>query len=443
MKRSNGCILTHGSASQNRLFCKIFKHRCCAVKTEIEDRVTLFIGISELATPAGSAPKRGHTQGELSILQDAAIHVQNGDICWIGPRQNAPTDRDIVDLDNRAVIPGLVDPHSHALWGGNRLQDFESRIRGIAYEDILRQGGGIHSTVRQTRQTSTATLISEGLQRVRHLLQTGVTTLEIKSGYGLDFETEMRMLSAIKAMQPQTPVQLVPTLLIHVPPLDRERTAFVTEVIETWIPHVAQQQLAQSVDVFIEKEAFDAHEAKTILSAAIKSGLTVKLHTNQFCAMGGIALACECGALSVDHLEVIGDDEILALSKSGVVATLLPGVNVHLGLPVAPARQMIEAGIPIALGTDLNPGSSPLYSGSLTLALSTRLHRLTAAEALNAMTVNAACALGLTDRGQLSPGKRADFVVLDSPNWQEIAYRLGQSVAAVYSLGKKVFDVRT
>lgn len=382
---------------------------------------TLFTNISQLVTPAPGV-QRGAAMRDLTVIPDAAMLVSGGVIRWVGPRPDAPGMVQEHDLGGVAVVPGLTDPHTHAVWAGDRLADFEARISGVPYEDILARGGGIRSSMRATGAAGVEELVALARPRLEALRTSGATTVEVKSGYGLDFDAELRMLYAIRELQSE--FQLVPTLLIHVPPTEG-RAEYVQAVCHDLIPGVARDGLATAVDVFTEREAFTVEESRAILQAAQANGLQIKLHADQFHAIGGTELACELGALSVDHLEASGPAQIAALAASNTVATILPGVTLHLGLPAAPGRALIDAGAAVAVGTDLNPGSSPVFSAGLALALAVRLCRLTPAEALTACTVNAAAALGLSDRGALAPGQRADFLALHSPDWRDLPYTLG------------------
>lgn len=390
----------------------------------------LFVGIAQLATPVGPAPKGGKAQGELHIVEDAALAVTDGRIVWLGPRslwrgQAGETH----DLGGRVLLPGLVDPHTHAVWAGGRLVDFEARARGESYEAILARGGGIRSTVHHTAAASRDELAQLALPRLHALMRSGATTIEVKSGYGFSPEAELKMLEVVRDVQALVPARLVPTLLVHIPPQDSaERGAYLDMVVRELIPEVARRDLARAVDIFVEREAFSVNEAERVLLAAQEHGLGLKLHADQFHAVGGVELGIRLGALSVDHLEASGPAQIEALARSTTVATVLPGVSLHLGLPPAPGRALIDAGATVAVGTDLNPGSSPLPSQALAMALSVRLNGLTPAEALTAVTLNAACALGLGDVGRLEPGCWADFIVLNNTDWREMAYWLGEPV---------------
>ncbi|ULH17554.1 imidazolonepropionase (plasmid) [Deinococcus sp. KNUC1210] len=402
------------------------------LQTEAE---TLFTGISQLVSPLPGL-QRGAAMRAIRVKPDAAMLVRGGVVAWVGPARSAPAAAHVHDLGGAAVVPGLIDPHTHAVWAGDRLSDFEARVSGVTYEDILAGGGGIRRTMQATAAASTEDLVRLARPRLLALQASGATTTEVKSGYGLEFAAELRMLEAFRTLQNE--FALVPTLLIHVPPTSG-RAAYIRAVCEELIPQVAAAGLAAAVDVFCEGEAFSVAETRTILEAARHAGLPFKLHADQFQTLGGTELACELGALSVDHLEASGPAQIAALAASQTVATLLPGVTLHLGLPAAPGRRLIDAGAAVAVGTDLNPGSSPVYSTQFALALAVRLCGLTPAEALSACTVNAACALGLHDRGALTPGQRADFLVLNSPDWRDLAYPLGTSpVGSVYRGGLNI-----
>ncbi|MFC6618873.1 imidazolonepropionase [Deinococcus radiophilus] len=387
---------------------------------------TLFTDISQLATPA-SGLQRGAAMRGLSVTENAALLVRDGVIAWTGQAADAPQAEQTISLGGRAVVPGLVDPHTHAVWAGDRLADWDAKLSGATYEEILARGGGIRSTMRATAAATVDELVALARPRLAALRCSGATTIEVKSGYGLDPEAELRMLRAVRELRRE--FDLSPTLLIHVPP-ETGRAEYVQEVCRHLIPQAAEMGLANAVDVFTEKEAFTVEETRALLEAAQSTGLHTKLHADQFHAIGGTELACELGALSVDHLEASGPEQIAALAASDTVATILPGVTLHLGLPAAPGRKLIDAGAAVAIGTDLNPGSSPLFSTQFALALGVRLCGLTPAEALTACTVNAAAALGLTDRGSLSKGQRADFCVLEGADWREVAYVLGGNVVA-------------
>jgi imidazolonepropionase len=402
---------------------------------------TLLSGISQLATAPGTGARHGAEMGALDIIEDAAIAIEGDRITWVGPRSAwdgaASEER---DLGGRAVVPGLIDPHTHVVWAGARLADFEARVSGVPYEQILARGGGIRSTMRHTAAASVVELIELARPRLAALVAGGATTVELKSGYGFTPEAELASLEAINAFIGHARVQVVPTLLIHVPPSNSaERADYLAMVTQDLIPEVASRGLATAVDIFIEREAFSVDEAKVVFGAALAEGLAVKAHVDQFHAIGGVECAIAHGALSVDHLEASTPTQITALGAAPTIATILPGVTLHLGLPAAPGRALIAAGAAVAVGTDCNPGSSPLFSPQLALALAVRLNGLTPAEALTAGTANAAAALGLGDRGRIAVGQRADLLVLDDRDWRTITYTLGASpVIASWIAGREL-----
>jgi imidazolonepropionase len=401
----------------------------------------LIRGISQLATAEGPGPKRGPAMRVLRVTERAAIAISNGVIAWVGPEGNWHGDAATeVDLQQRAVVPGLVDPHTHAVWAGDRLADFEARTSGVGYEAILAKGGGIWSTIRATAAASEQELVALAKPRIDALLRSGATVIEVKSGYGFTPDSEIAMLQAIRTLAASVPARILPTLLIHVPPpKSGDRDDYVSEVCETLIPQVSQRKLAGAADIFIEAEAWNAAEAERILSSAQRHGLAIKLHCEQFHNVGGLELGVRIGALSVDHLEACTPEQVSLLASSQAIATILPGVSLHLGLPPAPGRKLIDAGAAVAVGTDLNPGSSPLFSTAAAMALAVRLNGLTAQEALIAGTVNAACALGISDAGRIEAGLPADFLILESSDWRGLIYTLGANpVGEVWIRGKRV-----
>jgi imidazolonepropionase len=398
-------------------------------------------GIAQLVTAEGPGPKHGAAMRQLKVVEQAALAVADGTILWVGPEADWTGEAaTTVDAQHRAVVPGLVDPHTHAVWAGDRLTDFEARISGVPYERILASGGGIWSTIRATAATSPDELLALAKPRIDSLLRSGATVIEVKSGYGFKPDAEIALLQVIRGLAGITRARMVPTLLIHVPPKNAsECAAYLSDVCQTLIPVVAQQKLAEAVDVFVEKEAWSAAEAETILTCAQQHRLAIKLHTEQFNRVGGLELGLRLGALSVDHLEACSPEQVATMTDSPTIATILPGVSLHLGLPPAPGRALIDAGAAVAVGTDLNPGSSPLYSAAMALALAVRLNGLTAQEALVAGTVNAAHALGLPSAGRIEPGLPADFLVLQGSYWRELVYTLGSNpVREVWIRGERV-----
>jgi imidazolonepropionase len=400
----------------------------------------LLTGISQVVTPFEQGAKRGSAMGQLRIVPQAAVAVDAGVISWIGPeREWRGSAKSVIDLGGRAVVPGLIDPHTHAVWAGDRLADFEARSTGATYEEILAAGGGIWHTIRETAEKSSEEMAALALPRIEALQRSGATTIEVKSGYGYTLEAELRMLKAVRLLQETTRSRLVPTLLIHICPEGlAERKNYREMVCNELIPEVARRGLASAVDIFVEHHAWSAEDARIVLAGAQTAGLSIKLHTEQFQRVGGLELGVEMGALSVDHLEVCSPEQYELIARSKTIATILPGVSLHLGLAAAPGRKLIDAGAAVAIGTDLNPGSSPLFSTAAAMGLAVRLNELTAPEALTACTVNAAAALGLSNVGRLEVGMQADLLVLESSDWRDLAYTLGQNmVREVWVAGRK------
>jgi imidazolonepropionase len=402
---------------------------------------TLIKGISQLVTSTGSGPKHGRAMRELTLVESAAVAISSGIIVWTGRASEWTGDaEDIVDAGGRAVVPGLVDPHTHAVWAGDRLNDFDARTSGSTYEAILAAGGGIRSTIRATAEASHDYLVALATPRINALVASGATTIEIKSGYGFTPAAELALLEVIQTLSGASPARIIPTLLIHIPPvLTADRSSYMMQICKELIPEVARQKLATAVDIFVEREAWQVEEAEQLFDRASQYDLRIKLHSDQFHCIGGVELGTGVGALSIDHLEASGPEQIAKIAASSTIATILPGVSLHLGIPSAPGRKLIDAGAAVAVGTDLNPGSSPLFSTAAALALSVRLNGLTAQEALVAGTVNAASALGLSNAGRLEVGCPADLLVLHGSDWRELVYTLGTNpVREVWIGGKRV-----
>ena len=392
--------------------------------------------LRQLATPAGTAaPLRGGALGDLDVLEDAYVLCAEGRIENVGRmRELGALDDDVEELDGRglAAVPGLVDCHTHACFAGDRAEEFALRAGGASNEELHAAGGGILSTVRATRGAGQEEL-GEAVRRHRGwMLRCGTTTFESKSGYGLDGDTELASLRAIAAEGG------VPTYLgLHaVPPEFDDAGAYVEFVIGEVLPQAAK--VAEAADVFLERGAFDATQARRYLEAARDRGLVLRLHADQFTEAGGVELAIELGARSVDHLEATSEHGIAALAHSEVTAVLLPASALFLGRPMPPGRALVEAGAAVALATDFNPGSAFCESLPIVASLASTQLGLSPAQALSAMTVNAANVLGRAERkGRLAPGYDADIVLLDAPDWRHLAYHLGGDlVAAVIERGR-------
>ena len=409
----------------------------------------LFVNASQVVTCAGVPDaRRGRAARELEVLTDAAVAVEGSGIVAVGPR------RDIlrrhraarqVDCEGGVLMPALVDSHTHAVFGASRAAEHEMRAAGIDYMEIARRGGGIHSSVRDVRARSERELYALARGRIMRLASFGVGTIEVKSGYGLTLEDELKLLRVVRRLAKELPVRLVPTFLgAHEIPLEhRESSArrreYVELVAREMIPRVARQKLAVFADVFCETGVFTVQESREILGAARSAGLAIKLHADELTSSGGAELAAELGATSADHLAAISDDGIRALASTNTVATLLPSTMLFLGKPrQAPARRMLDAGVAIALATDFNPGTSPTVSLPLVLTLGVSQLRLSAAESIIAATVNGAAALGLARQvGQIAPGFSADLALYGIGDYRELPYWLGARVCrGLWTRGK-------
>jgi len=375
----------------------------------------------------------------FGYLEAGAIGLKDGKIAWVGAARDLPGPvsalaREHREGGGRLMTPGLIDAHTHLVFGGDRALDFDLRTQGRSYAEITAQGGGIRSTVRATRSLSVDALCERALPRARSLLSDGVTTLEIKSGYGLDLTTELNMLRAARQIASALDVDIRPTLLaLHALPDERahERARFVEEVANEWIPAVVEENLAVAVDVFCEHIAFTPAECRQVLTAARDAGLAVKVHADQLSDLGGAALAAEFGALSADHVEYTSAAGVAALAQQGTVATLLPGAYLMLAETQRPPIALLRtAGVPMAIATDLNPGTSPLASLTLAATLARAQFGLTASEAFLGITRHAARALGLKDRGTLAVGQRADLCLWEISHPRELSYWLGRPLCA-------------
>jgi imidazolonepropionase len=384
-------------------------------------------------------------QGEIHAISDAALVWEGETIRWVGARADLPSEFEAaerIDAGGGLVIPGLVDCHTHLAFGGWRAEEFEQRIRGQSYLEIAQGGGGIARTVRLTREASEDALLERGAGFLREMLALGVTTVECKSGYGLDRENELKLLRVYRALARTQPVRLVATFLgAHiVPPEHREhREEYIRLLVEELIPDVAREGLAGFCDVFVEASAFTVEEARRILLAGRAAGLAPKLHADQLTSGGGAELAAEMGAASADHLDHASEAGVAAMARAGVVAVSLPLATLYLGQPPMPARRFIEAGVPVAVATDFNPGSAPSYHLPLALTLACTLQRMTPAEALKGATCYAARALGLGERaGTLEAGRPADFAVIDAPSVNHWLYHFRANACRTTVIGGTV-----
>jgi imidazolonepropionase len=412
---------------------------------------------SQLVTLAG--PKRPRTAkelGELGIIGDGGMLIRDGKIDIVGPSDEieknltalssqvsgASENVQVVDLGGRLVLPGFVDSHTHLVFAGNRLDDFERRARGESYEQIATAGGGIWSTVEKTRAASEADLFAQAKKHAQWLLRCGTTTVEAKSGYGLTLEGELKILRLMRQLNEEARLEIVPTFLgAHAVPRNGSADEYVDLVITEMLPRVAKEKLAEFCDVFCERGYFDIEQSRKILTTAKKLGLKLRGHVDQLTNSGGAKLMAELGATTADHLEKTDEQGIAALKSANVQPVLLPGSVYALGSTSYPhALEMIEAGLAVVLATDFNPGSSPTPSMPMVLSLACTQMKMSPAEAITAATINAAYSLDRGDRiGSLEPGKLANIAVFDCEDYREIAYWFGVSQThAVYVRGQRV-----
>ncbi|WP_320040671.1 imidazolonepropionase [uncultured Desulfobacter sp.] len=372
--------------------------------------------------------------GRYNIIKDGAIGVSNGKIQWIGPYEKLQTDRtiahEVINCKDQWILPGFVDCHTHLIWAGSRSNEFEMRLSGARYEQIAKQGGGIAATVKAVRDASADRLFTIASQRISHFLSRGTTCVEIKSGYGLDLENELKMLAVADRLNQQFPLHICPTFLgAHaLPPEYKGRTDdYVDLIINTMLPGIKHQGIASAVDVFCESIAFSLAQTKRLFTAATDMGLPVKLHAEQLSDSGGAALAAQFNALSCDHLEYLSLDGVKAMAHAGVTAVLLPGAYYMLKQTrIPPVRDLIRLDVPMALATDLNPGTSPVYDMAAVMNMGCVLFGLTCEQALAGATINGAKALGLGNcKGSLETGKDADFVVWDIDSPADLSYQMG------------------
>lgn len=380
--------------------------------------------------------------GSVQVSEGAAVLCEEGLVAAVGmPGQFAGHRGELVSAQGGVVSPGLVDCHTHLVFGGSRCRDLEMRAQGKTYQEIAAAGGGIWSTVAQTRCLTLDQMVDIGRARISAAMTTGTTTVEAKSGYGLDFETEANILQAYRALSAEGPVQAFSTYLgLHAVPKGKSKAEYVKEVCSHHLPKLAERGLVDAVDAFVEEGYFSADDARELATTAQRLGIAIHLHVDQFGDSGGATLAAELGASTADHLEHTGAAGIKAMSGSGVVPVLLPGSVVGLGLQRFPdARAMLDAGLPVALASDFNPGSSPMLSLPLAMGLACRYMAMTPAEALVATTANAARALGLSDRGRLAPGERADLALWQVSDYREIATYFGLNLCRGTVIGGRAY----
>lgn len=393
---------------------------------------------TQLLTLAGSPlARRRPTQRQLGLIEQGAVLIEGEAIRAVGlaselESRYAGQCRQHIVTEGCVVMPGFVDSHAHPVFVGPRDNEYELRIQGATYQEIAEQGGGILSSVRALRGASKDELLQLSAVRVGRAMEYGTTTLEAKSGYGLDLENETKILEVIRELQQRLPLELVPTFLgaHEIPPEYRsQKPAYIDLLVKEMIPTIARRQLAEFCDCFVEPHLFSISDAERIGRAALQHGLGIKLHADQLTRSGATQLGVRLGATSVDHLEQIDAEDIQTLAGSQTVATLVPGSVFHLGLSrYPPARALIDAGVPVALATDFNPGSSPTLSVQMVLSLACTQMRMTPAEAIVAATINGAHALGRANRvGSLEPGKQADLCIMELEDYRQIPYFFGMN----------------
>ncbi|MEO6051692.1 MAG: imidazolonepropionase [Pyrinomonadaceae bacterium] len=404
---------------------------------------------------SGGKPKRGAAMLDVGMIENGAITVADGKFIGVGKSSDIVgsfSSDNVIDADGSVVCPGFVDPHTHIVYAGDRLNEFELKIRGADYLEILANGGGIISTVRQTREASVETLVQQSLDRLDRMLACGTTTVEIKTGYGLDTDTELKILAVIEQLDKTHAIDIVPTFLAAhtVPPEYKGNSEkYVNLICDSMLSAAWKWFVGSSFhgktpffcDVFCENGAFNLTQSKKILETAKSLGFKLKAHVDEFTNLGGSRLAIEMGAVSIDHLDAISDDEVKLLAASNTVGILTPTVNFNFGSAhFADARKLIDAGCAVALSTDYNPGSAPCPSQPMAMAISCRYQKLLPSEALNAATINAAFAVGLGSRvGSIEIGKKADFVIVECSDYRQLSNEFGGNlIRTTISKGKSV-----
>lgn len=400
----------------------------------------LFTNIGTLVTPLGRAARGGDQQGAVQTLHDAWLVMDGGVIDAVGVGAPPPLrGAKKIDCGGKLVTPGLVDAHTHLIFGGWRQHEMALKLKGVPYLDILAQGGGILSTVTATREATQQELADKARLALDEMLSLGTTTVEAKSGYGLSLAEEIKQLRALRALNDSHPMDVVPTFMgAHAVPnaYQDNREEYIRQLCEDMIPSVAEEALAKFCDVFCETGVFSAEESRRILEAGKAHGLIPKIHADEIDPIGGSQLAGEIGAISAEHLIVCPPEGIASMAKGGTVACLLPATSLYLGATFAPAREMVSAGVPVAMASDFNPGSCPCLNLQLVMNLGCLRYRLTPEEVLTAVTLNGAAAIGMADTvGTLEPGKQGDLVIWDAPDLNYLCYRMGSNL--VHSVVKR------
>lgn len=394
----------------------------------------------------GIVSLKGQEMKELPKIENAWLLVENGKIADFGGMENAPTIEEVesIDASGKILLPGWVDSHTHLVYAGNREQEFVDRINGLTYEEIANKGGGILNSAKELQETSEEDLYVQSAHRLEEVMKMGTTAIEIKSGYGLTTEAELKMLRVIKRLKENYPIAIKATFLgAHAVPKQykENKDAYLDLLVDEMMPLIAKEKLADYVDIFCEKGYFTVEDTHKVLSAGRKNNLIPKIHVNQFNSIGGIQAGIEHDALSVDHLEVVNPEDIEALKDSKTMPVALPSCSLFLGIPYTPARDIIDSGLPLALATDYNPGSTPSGNMNLVVSLACIKMKMNPEEAINAATVNAAYAMGLSEtHGSITKGKAASFILTEKiPSYGFLPYSFGANhIDSVYVNGKKI-----
>jgi imidazolonepropionase len=413
-----------------------------------------FHDAEQLLTLAGPpAPRRGRDLEELGIVRGGSVLVSSGRVVAVGRARDLRGEaRRLkacpVDCRGRVVMPGFIDSHTHLVFAGSRVDDYVRRLRGASYEEIARAGGGIRLTARLVAEASPRSLVTEALRFLEQFAACGTTTVEVKTGYGLNVANEIKLLKVIRQLTTRSKIELVPTLLAaHTLPagIEKRREAYLDQIIRRLVPFAAREGLAEFIDCFCDRDAFTVPECRRVLAAGAAQGLAPRIHAEQLARTGAARLAVELGAASADHLDHLTAADIRPLARSQTITTLLPGSNFHLGLSrYAPARRLIDAGAAVALGTDFNPGTSPTLNMQFILSLACGQMHLRPAEAITAATLNAAWSLGRADRlGSLEPGKQADLIVMDVDDYRKIPYYFAWNHCALTVKGGQIVYSRS
>ncbi len=404
-------------------------------------------------------PKSGKKQSDIGLIENGNIFIEDEKISFAGSSSelkkflsiSRSEKYEIIDGRNKVIMPGFIDSHTHFVFAGSRENEYEMRLAGSTYQDIAKAGGGILSTVQAVRKTPKSILKQEAEDRLKKFVMNGTTTLEGKSGYGLDLGSEVKTLEVMNELNRENKygLDIVPTFLgAHSVPPEKTKEEYVQEICHSLIPVISKEKLAVFIDVFIEKNYFDSADADKIFTMGRRFGLIPKLHTDQFTSAGGTETAIKHNAASVDHLEVMTSDDIERLSKfhknkseRKIIANILPGVSYFLDIPYAPAREMIQKNLPVALATDFNPGSCMTENLQTIMSLASIKLKMSAEEILNAVTINAAFALNMESRiGSIEPGKQADFLIFDMPSYKYLIYNFGvNNIESVYKKGKLIY----